>query len=552
MSRMIWGVAAIAALAVSCKSSSSSSDEKSQTAKVNEGATPQPGGHIRLPSNEPRWLNPILETRFDLANTIMFEGLVSMDAHGDPTARLAKSWTVSPDGLVITFKMREKSVWHDGQAISSEDVAFTFDTVRKTQRTTLWKAYMAPVAKIETPDDMTIVVTYAQPYAPALAAWTMPILPAHIYRGEDDLAESKGNREAVGSGPFKLTRWEAGKRIVLSAHDKWWGGKPLLASVELVLGVSDGEMLGQLRRGQLDWAPIRIIDDQAELSRNPELRDEFEDQEVTEPRLRMIAWNTDKRPFDDKRVRQALTMALDRSRVIDDVLEGQAQILSGPFFPNMMGADASIAPMPFDLEKAGKLLAEAIPGKTPPAAGSAVAPGAPARRLTIDMIAVESQRNPVTDGAFAIFRRDLASIGVEVKLTILPAKEYFDKIAAREFDAAFFGWLPDIPDPDPYALLHSTQIGIGANYAGYANSDVDRLLDEARTATDSKARKALYAKIHAVLADEMPYTPLFAPYGNYAWTRRLHGVGARDLGPQPVVPGIARWWLSATAPVPPN
>jgi peptide/nickel transport system substrate-binding protein len=375
----------------------------------------------------------------------------------------------------------------------------------------------------------------------------MPILPAHMFRGEDDLAEAKANREPVGSGPFKLTRWEAGKRIVLAANDQWWGGKPLLASIELVLGVTDSEMLGQLRRGQLDWAPVRIVDDQVELTLSPELRDEFEHQEVVEPRLRMIAWNTDQRPFDDKRVRRALTQALDRGRVIDDVLHGQAQILSGPFFPNMMGPDPSIAPLPFDLAKARELLTEAIPGKATRAAGSAVAPAAPAMKLTINMIAVESQRNPVTDGAFAIWRRDLASIGVALKLSILPAREYFDKISKREFDAAYFGWLPDIPDPDPYALLHSTQIGVGANYAGYASDEVDKLLDDARAATDSQVRRAVYAKIHAIVADELPYTPLFSPFGHYAWSRRLHGVGARDLGPQPLVPGIARWWAATRA-----
>ena len=550
MTRTLWGLAAVAALAVGCKSDKPSGGGGKGTgaAKVGDDVEPVKGGHVRLPSNEPRWLNPILETRFDLANTILFEGLVGIDAKGNPSPRLAQSWQVSPDGLTITFKLRD-TVWHDGQKVRSADVAFTLDAVRKTTRSTVWKGYMAPVSKIATPDDLTVVVSYAQPYAPALAAWTMPILPEHVYRG-DDLTESAGNTEAVGSGPFKLTRWERGKRIVLSAHDRWWGGKPLLASVELVVGVSDGEMLGQLKRGQLDWAPIRIVDDQLELSDDPQLRDEFEHADTVEPRLRMIAWNTDNRPYADKRVRQALTMALDRSRVIEDVLHGQAQILTGPFFPNMMGADPSIAATPFDLAKAKQLLDEALPGKGG-APGSAVNPSQQLR-FTINMIAVESMKNPITDGAFAIFRRDLESIGVGIKLTILPSKEYFEKIAKRDFDAAFFGWLPDIPDPDPYGLLHSTQIGVGSNYAGYANDQVDKLLDDARTATDPKQRKALYNKIHAIVADELPYTPLFTPVGHYAWSRRLHSVSARDLGPQPLVPGIARWWLSSSVPTAPT
>jgi peptide/nickel transport system substrate-binding protein len=540
MARIIWGVAALAVAIVGCRSEGSES--KGAAPKVTEAIEPTPGGHVRLPSAEPRWLNPVLETRFDLANTILYEGLVGIDAKGEPTPRLAESWTVSPDGLTITFKLRDAS-WHDNQKVTAEDVAFTFEAVRKTTRPTLWQSYMAPVARVTTPDDHTVVVGYASPQASALAAWTMPIIPAHVFRGEHDLAESPGNREAVGSGPFRLVRWETGKRIVMTAFDRWWGGKPLLGSVELVLGVSDGEMLGQLRRGQLDWAPIRIVDDALELTISPELRDEFEHSEAVEPRLRLIGWNTDQRPFDDKRVRQALTLALDRSRVIDDVLHGQAQLISGPFFPNMMGPDPTIAPLPFDLAKAKALLDAALPNKGP-AAGSAV--GAPRYRLMIDMIGLESQRSPVTDAMLAIFRRDLEQIGVGIKLTILPSKDYFEKIAKREFTATLFSWLPDIPDPDPYGLLHSSQIGIGSNYAGFASTELDALLDDARRATDPKERRAVFAKIHAIVADEMPYTPLFSPYGHYAWNRRLRGVGVRDLGPQPIAPGIARWWVAQT------
>lgn len=545
MSRMRWGLVAIASIVaiVGCgKSDKPSAGYGSGSPKAIDTPEPQRGGHIRLPSNEPRWLNPILETRYDLANTLIFEGLVGIDAKGDPIPKLAKSWTMSSDGLTLTFKLRDGLVWHDGQQLTSEDVAFTFETVRNLppQRSTLWKAYMSTVINVKTPDATTVIVNYAQPYAPALAAWTMPILPSHVYRGEDDLAESKGNREAVGSGPFKLQRWEPGKLILLAANDKWWGGPPLVATVELVLNVQNSAMLTLLRKGDLDWAPIPTIDDQSELTQSPDLRDEFETAQAVEPRLRMIAWNTDKRPYDDKRVRQALTMALDRSRVIEDVLHGQGQLLSGPFFPGMMGADPSIAPLPFDLAKAKELLAQAIPAKPSAGSGSSLQ-----LKLNIDMIAVESQKSPVTDAAFAIWKRDLETIGVAIKLTFLPAKEYFEKISNRDFDAAFFGWLPDIPDPDPYALLHSTQIGIGANYAGYANDEVDKLLDDARTATDPQARKAIYAKVHAIVADDLPYTPLFSPYGFYAWNRRLHGVGARDLGPQPLVPGIARWWVAS-------
>jgi peptide/nickel transport system substrate-binding protein len=502
----------------------------SKEAPPAEAAGPVRGGHIRMPSNEPTYLNPIVEQRFDLANNLIFEGMVGFDTKGDPVPRLAESFQQSADGRTITFKLRAGGLWHDGHKITASDVAFTFDAMRGS-RNSRWKNYMLPVSKLEIPDERTVVVSYAHPYAAALAAWTMPILPAHVYRTDGDLTTSTGNREAVGSGPFKLSRWEPGKRIVLGAHDKWWFGRPLLASVELVLGISDGDVLSLLKRGELDWAPVRIIDDQMALEQAPELREEFEASRDVEARIRLIAWNGERKPFEDVRVRQALTLALDRPRVLDDVFAGQAQALAGPFFPPpMFAGDPAIAPYPFDLGRARKLLDEAAPAKG-------------GQRFAVEVIAPGSLRSPTTDSAFAIFRRDFESLGIALKLTILPAKDYFDRLARRDFDAAFFGWLPDIPDPDPYALLHSSQIATGANYAFFANTEVDTMLDQARQTVDREQRRALYARVHRIVADEMPYTALWSPYGNYAWSRRLRGVSARDVSVQPLVPGIGRWWL---------
>jgi peptide/nickel transport system substrate-binding protein len=533
--RPVAWIALACVAALGCKGSEKGGGPASGAKPAPEPQGPQRGGHIKLPANEPRFTNPILETRFDMAGGLIFEGLVGVDAKYDPVKRLAESWTVSEDGKVITFKLRQGASWSDGEKVTSADVAFTFEAVRGTTASTVWKGYMAPVAKLETPDDHTVVVTYTQPYAPALITWTMPILPKHVYGpAPEALTQSPGNTAPVGSGPFKLARWEPGKRMLLDANDKWWYGRPNLDSIELVFGVTDADMLDSLRRGQIDWAPIRNVEDWNTVQTG-DFRADYEETDVVESVMRLIAWNTQKAPFDDKRVRQAITMAMNRPRVIDDILLGQAQGLSAPFFPTMYGADPSIAPWPFDLDKAKKLLDEAAPIKKTAKSG---------RRFTLDIIAIESQRGPITDQTFAIFKHDLDTLGIDLKLELLPARDYFDRLAKRDYDGDYFGWLPDIPDPDPYALLHSSQIGTGPNYAAYANPEVDKLLDQARSTPKKDERKALYAKIHATLADELPYTPLYAPYGHYAWSRRLRGVNPRDLGPQMIFPGVSRWWVA--------
>jgi peptide/nickel transport system substrate-binding protein len=535
---VIAAVCAVVVGVTGCKSSDKPDPLTDPVKKPSEGDPrgPQVGGMARIPSNEPRFANPILEPRFSVANSLMFEGLVGLDGKLEPVPRLAESWEVAPDGKTITFKLQPKAKWHDGQPVTSADVAFTFEAIRNTTGATAWKAYMAPVQSVTTPDERTVVVTYAEPYAPALVTWTVGVLPRHRFLDKTtgkpvDIATSDSNLEPVGSGPFKLKRWEAGKRMFLEAHGDWWHAKPHLESVELVFGISDANALDELKQGQLDWARIGDVQAWVGVAHTAEFREQFEATEAVESRIRMIAWNTQRAPLDDVRVRRAMTLLLDRGRVIDDVLFGQAQPLSAPLFPTMFGYDSTIAPLPFDPDEARKLLDDAAPAKG-------------GKRFAIEVLCVESLKGPQTDSMVAIFRRNASALGIDFKLTVLPSGEYYDRILKRDYDAVYFGWLPDIPDPDPSALLHSTQAQAGANYAAYANPKVDQLLEQARRTVDRDARKKAYQELQQILADEQPYTPLYAPYGHYAWTRRLHNVTARDAGPQAPLPGVAGWWLT--------
>jgi len=539
----------VAASASACKSSS----DDAKRAPTGAASAPKTadrdgdarGGMVRIPSNEPKYLNPILEPRFVIANSLIFEGLVALDTKGEPVPGLAASWTLSPDGKTLTFKLRDGVKWHDGEKFTSADVAFTFDAIRATAEATSWKTYMAPVQSIATPDERTVVVTYLAPFAPALVSWTVGILPKHVFAPDAgtsgtaagtaagtaiDLTNAHANLEPVGTGPFKYTRWEIGKRLYLEANKDWWHKRPHLDGIELVFGVSDADAAEALRGGQVDWTRIGDVESWLQLGQDDQFLASFEASEVVEPRLRLLAWNSQRKPLDDKRVRKALTYALDRSRVISDVLFGQAQAIGAPFFPTMFGYDPSVAPLPFDLEAAKKLLDEAAPAKA-------------GKRFSLDVISVDSFRGPATDSMVAIFRRDLGTLGIDLKLSILSSKDYYERIVKRDYDAVYFGWLPDIPDPDPAALLHSSQAKTGANYAVYSNPEVDRFVEEARTTIDRDKRKKLYEQLQHLLVEEMPYTPLFAPFGHYAWSRRLHGVTPRDVTPQAPLPGVAGWWL---------
>jgi peptide/nickel transport system substrate-binding protein len=249
--------------------------------------------------------------------------------------------------------------------------------------------------------------------------------------------------------------------------------------------VEAGDQLKALRAAQIDFAQVRDVDDWVNEAQLPDFRADFEVQTEVGSLFRALAWNVQRPPLDDKRVRLALTHALNRSRVIEDVFLNQASAMSGPFFPNMIGGDPSLAPQAFDLDKAVKLLDES---------GHAAGPNG---RFPLRVITLTSQKNRQTEEMFAIFRRDLGAIGIDMKVEYLSPKDFEGRVVLRDFDAVYFGWFPDIPDPDPSALLHSSEIKVGQNFAGYSDPEADKLLEAAGATANRDERKTLYHKLHA-------------------------------------------------------
>jgi peptide/nickel transport system substrate-binding protein len=392
---------------------------------------------------------------------------------------------------------------------------------------------MTDVESLETPDKGTVIVKYSVPYAPALVTWTMGILPEHVY-GAGKLSEVEGNTKPVGTGPYKLSRWDIGSRMVLVANDKWWHGAPKIGTVNLIFNVKDE--LAAIRSGQLDFADIRDTNAWLTGSTLPEFREAAESTSVPGSLYRVIAWNTQRAPFKDQRVRLALTHALNRKRVVDDLLVGWGQLLGAPMFPNMFGIDRSIAPHKFDLAAAKKLLDEAG------------MPATSGRRFGFTLLTLESQRTPVNEEMLARWRTDLArELNVDLKVEYLPYAEWKERVAdKRNFDAAFFGWLPEIPDPDPYNLLHSSQVETGRqNFAGYKSAEADKLLEAARATADRDQRSKIYEQLNAVLHRDLPYTVAYAPFRHYAWSRKLHGVDPADVGEFARFPGLATWGVES-------
>jgi peptide/nickel transport system substrate-binding protein len=527
-------VAGLGLVSVSACQGGNPAPAPSEKGVTGEGAAsssngPTQGGYLILPSPEPQILNPVTQAAFDLATPLVYEGLVGLDHKLEPVPLLAESWERSSDGKTLTFHLRKGVLWHDDKPFTADDVLFTVETIRKTQAK-IWNAYLGSVDTVAAKDPLTFVVTYKQVYGPDIASFIFGILPKHLFAGQD-LAKAPANVNPIGTGPYKVIHWSPGKDMLVGANTKYWNGRPKIDQIELRFDVPEKERLAALRDHRLDFTEIREPAEWSGVLHTPEFLEHFEIGSTDETTMTLIAWNNQRKPLDDKRVRIGLEEALDRPRVIEEVLGGAGRPISGPFYPTMWGADPNIVPWPFDKTAAGKLLDEA---------GFAKKGG---KRMTLELLVEDARRGTIYDRTLAIFRADLADIGVELKVVYVPRAELIDHLILRNFQAAMFDFSADIPDPDPYALLHSSQMNAGQNFAGYLSTDADKILDAARALQDRAKRKELYFALHKIVHEDEPYTFLYVLERSYAWNRRVHGVSPTDVSALPRSPGVSRWWV---------
>jgi len=492
-------------------------------------------------SIEPTTLNFVTATDIQahLVTSLIGDGLVDHDAALRPVPRLARAWEFSPDGRLLTFHLRPEARFHDGHPVTGADVRFTWErAVDPDSRAPGRMSDLLPVASVDVPDPHTVVVTYRAPFAPALIAWEMPILPRHLYEGED-FATSRYNRAPVGSGPFRFRSWEAGRRIVLTANDDWWGGRPRLDTVEFDIVPSPETALRALLAGEVDFASLTPAQWDSEGSRTSFTR-RFSPVRYESLYYYYIAWRCDGRNpfFTAPGVRRALSLAVDRGAYVRNVLRGMGRPAASLFPPALGIAEDADAPH-FDSAAAARLLDEAG-WPIDPETGRRARAGRPFR-FTLLIYAGAAEPLQIAQ----VVQESLRGLGIGMSIERLDWPSLWSRLKSGAFDAALSGGLPDV-DPDAvYALLHSSQIDGGQNYAAFRDPQIDAWLDAARATLDPPARRALYQKIDRRARDLAPYAPLFHPIVLGALSRRIRGLEASPRGLLDPFPGLAGAWADA-------
>jgi len=327
---------------------------------------------------------------------------------------------------------------------------------------------------------------------------------------KEDINTTTFNRKPIGTGPFRFMEWVSDEKIVVEANPRYFEGRPNLDRIiyRIVPETALSEM--ELLTGGVDDAGVYPYQFRR-MSQVPYLKI------YSQPSLgyTYIGYNFKNRLFQDRRVRLALTYAINREEIVQYVLYGLGKVATGPFPNHLWYASPRVKPIPYDPQKARQLLAEAG-WKDTNGDGILEREGKPFLFTLITNSGNDTRRD-----VGVLVQRQLREIGIDVKFELYEWSVFLKNfINAKHFDACILGWALSV-DPDAYEIWHSSQIEKGFNFVSYRNPEVDRLLEEGRKEYNQEKRKEIYWRIHELMAEDQPYTFLYVPLGMTALRKKF-------------------------------
>ncbi len=464
----------------------------------------------------------------------VFNGLVRYDKDLKLEGELAESWEVSPDGRKITFHLRKGVTWHDGKPFTSEDVMFTYRKMIDPNTPTAYAEDFKQVTHASNPDPYTFVVEYEKPFAPALASWGMHVLPKHLLETYPDISRSPLNKKPVGTGPFRFVEWKTGEKTVFEANPDYFEGRPYLSRVITRVIPDPATMFLELKSGGIDMMGLTPLQ-YTRQTKTGEFRKSFNKYRYLSFGYTYLGFRLSHPLFSDRRVRQAFAYAINKKEIIDGVLFGLGQEATGPYKPGTWAHNPDVKKYPYDPEQAKALLAEA--GWKDAGGEGVLEKGGRKFAFTVLTNAGNESRAKTA----AIIQQNLAAVGIRMEIRTLEWSAFINEfVDKRKFDAVILGWSIS-QDPDQYDIWSSKKTGPKElNFVGFADAEVDRLLEEGRRTFDIEKRKKAYFRIQEILAEEQPYVFLYYPDSLPVVQKRIHGI---EPAPAGISYNFIKWYV---------
>jgi peptide/nickel transport system substrate-binding protein len=460
-------------------------------------------------------------------NHLIFSSLVRFDATGLAQSDLAESWGISRDGTVYNISLNPNASWHDGEPVIAEDVVFTVELLRSPELPIpddllrMWEDIEA-----EALDERTVQFRLPEPFSPFLDYLTFGILPAHLLEGltPEELIDDPFNMAPVGSGPYRFVNMivDDGQiaGVALQAFDDYHGGRAFIDEFNFRYFPDDISAYKAYQAGEVQGISQITPGVFGGSSPNPELNLYT----GRLPKLSIIFLNQDNPDvpfFQDVNIRRSLLMGINRQRLIDRVLTGQAAIADGPILPNTWAYYDGIERVLYQPDQALKMIQEA--GYTFPVEGGTARVNEDGIRLTFTLVYPETEEHTALA---ELIQQNWADLDINVDLEAVPYEELIDDyLDTRLYEAALVDIsLSRTPDPDPYPFWHQTQTTNGQNYSMWNDRQASEYLEQARIIVDPMERARLYRNFQVRFTNEMPSLPLFHPMYTYAINDQVQGV----------------------------
>ena len=486
----------------------------------------------------PENFNPQINTTgtsFDAAYPIFSRLVEFAPGSTEVIPGLAEKWDVSDDGLTYTFHLRKGVKFHSNKAFKptrdfgADDVVATFNR--------MWKAD-DPYAKVsggaydyfndmgmpdllkavEKVDANTVKFTLNKPEAPFIANLAMDFAAIHSKEYMDAMLKAgtpeQVDQAPIGTGPWSFVDYQKDAVIRYKSNPDYFRGKRKIDNLVYAITPDATARMAKLQAGECQIAPYPNPADLEKLKADKNL------QVLQQEGLNVgyLAFNVEKKPFDDKRVRQALNMAIDKDAIIKAVYQGAGKPAKNPIPPTIWSYNDNVKAYPHDAKKAQELLKEA---------------GVSNLKTDLWYMPVQRPYNPDAKKIAELVQADLAKIGITAELKTFEWGEYRKRLQAGEHQMGLLGWTGDNGDPDNFmgVLLScgSARPG-GQNIAKWCNQDFTKLLDEARQTSDQAKRTELYMKAQEIFHEEAPWFPIAHSVVYMPMSKKVTGYKVHPFG----------------------
>jgi len=500
------------------------------------GSAPAKGGTIIIGvSNDVDSFNPLFGESV-LAQEIthlMLLGLADLNDQSEFEPELAESWESSEDHLRLTYHLRPNLVWSDGVPITADDVKFTFDLLMDTTVASPRQGVTEYIKEVTIEDPHTVTIVFSEAYPAQIFDTAGEILPKHILENADPgaLRSHEFGRNPLASGPYRLNKWVSQQVIELVPNEKYYGDTPHLDRIVFKIVPDKANLLMQLKTGEIDMMtniPPAEIEN---------LRKETNNLNIYQVAGRVyyfIGYNGQHELFSGQNIRRALTMALDRKKIIEAVLFGYGKSCLGPLPPMIKWAyNEDIEEIPFDPQAAQEILA---------AEGWSDGDGdgyVDKDGKNFEFTLLNGAGNQIKADVAVIAQEQMRKIGVKVNIQTLEWTNFITQIQNKDFDACINGWSSSYYI-DPTPIFHSSATNL-FNFVSYANPKVDQLIEQGREEMDRQTAAKIWKEFQQMVYEDQPYTFLF-------WIDKAIAVNNRFKNVTPIalssVYNLEKWYVT--------